>query len=109
LGFAGSSSGAFKVIDHTIRMMVTIIAAKKLYAQQKGPDMDSFCHPGRKGPTLAMMGLCHRRIGFQLADQFIVGLRLLPRQINVENEQRISPRWYIVWCRTYLPKVAANP
>src|SRR6266436_1199006 len=27
-GFAGSSSGAFSVMDHTIRMMVTIIAAK---------------------------------------------------------------------------------
>src|SRR5689334_18670249 len=53
-----------------------------------------------------MMGLGHRRIGFQFADQFIVGLGLLPRQINVENEQRNQPYDRdIVRRRTYLPKL----
>ena len=79
---------------------------KKFHAQQKGPDMDFLLPAGAEGPALAMVGLGHRRIGFQFADQFIVGLGLLPRQINVENEQRNQPYdGHIVRRRTYLPKL----
>ena len=68
--------------------------------------MDLFLPARPEGPALAMMGLGHRRIGFQFADQFIVGLGLLPRQINVENEQRNQPHdGHIVRRRTYLPKL----
>ena len=52
LGLAGSSSGAFRVIDHTIRMMVTIMAARNSMRSRKGQTWISFCQPGRKGQLL---------------------------------------------------------
>ena len=52
LGFAGSSSGAFNVIDQTIRMMVTIMAARNSMRSRNGQTWISFCQPGRKGHDL---------------------------------------------------------
>ncbi len=36
LGLAGSSSGAFRVMDQTIRMMVTMMAARNSMRSRKG-------------------------------------------------------------------------
>jgi hypothetical protein len=35
-----------------------------------------------------MMRLGERGVAFQLLDQLVVGVRLLPRQINIEGQQR---------------------
>src|SRR3984893_3665445 len=51
-GFAGSSSGAFKVMDQTMRMMVTIMAARNSIRSKKGQTWISFCQPVRKGQAL---------------------------------------------------------
>src|ERR1700720_4846246 len=49
----------------------------------------------------------HCRIGFQLADQFVVSPGLFPRQINVKDEQRNQPHdGHIVRRRTNLPKLS---
>jgi len=37
------------------------------------------------------MGLGERGVAFQLLDQHVVGMRLLPRQINVEGSSGMSP------------------
>ena len=67
-----------------------------------------FPSPARpEWPRLAMVRLGHRRIGFQFADQIVVGLGLLPRQINVEDEQRNEPHdGHVVGRRTNLPKLS---
>src|SRR4029077_19425882 len=52
LGFAGSSSGALNVIDQTINMMVTIMAARNSIRRRKGQTWISFCQPGRNGHDL---------------------------------------------------------
>ena len=63
--------------------------------------MDFFLPARPEGPALAMVGLGHRGIGFQFADQLIVSLGLLPCQINVENEQRNQAHdGHVVGCRT---------
>jgi hypothetical protein len=41
-----------------------------------------------KRPRFAMMRLGERGVAFQLLDQLVVGVRLLPRQINIEGQQR---------------------
>ncbi len=51
-GFAGSSSGAFSVIDQTIRIMVTIIAARNSTRKRNGQTWISFCHPSCHGHVL---------------------------------------------------------
>jgi hypothetical protein len=48
-GFAGSSNGAFNVIDHTIKMIVTMIAARNSIRSRNGQTCTSFCHPGLNG------------------------------------------------------------
>src|SRR5881275_244675 len=136
-GLAGSSSGAFSVMDQTIRMMVTMMAARNSTRSRNGQTCTSFCHPelgqvriswlfewrvqrdgpdhqddgdddGRQKfhaqqewpnvhfllpsrperPGLAVMRFCLGGISFQFRDEFVVGVRLLPRQINVEGQQR---------------------
>src|SRR3989442_15261013 len=62
LGFEGSSSGALSVMDQTIRMMVTIMAARNSMRKRNGQTWTSFFHPGLKGQVLrgldfAMAGL----------------------------------------------------
>src|SRR6266849_888253 len=52
LGFAGSSRGAFKVMDQTMRMMVTMIAARNSIRRRNGQTWISFCHPGLNGQAL---------------------------------------------------------
>ena len=51
-GFAGSSSGAFSVIDQTIRMMVTMMAARNSMRSRNGQTWTSFAQPGLKGQVL---------------------------------------------------------
>src|SRR5215467_1339750 len=49
----------------------------------------------------------HLRVGFQLADQFVVGLGLLPCQIAIEDEQRNhADDGNIVGRGTDLPKLS---
>src|SRR5437764_13837764 len=52
LGLAGSSSGAFKVIDQTMRMMVTMMAARNSTRRRNGQTWTSFCQPGLNGQVL---------------------------------------------------------
>ena len=68
----------------------------------------NFFLPARpEWPRLAMVSFGHRRIGLQLTDQFVVGLGLFPRQINIENEQRNEPHdGHVVGRRTDLPKLS---
>src|SRR3954469_12538246 len=51
-GFDGSSSGALNVIDHTMRMMVTMIAARNSTRSRNGQTWTSFAHPGLNGHVL---------------------------------------------------------
>src|ERR1043166_1557613 len=51
-GFEGSSSGALSVIDHTIRMMVTMIAARNSTRSKNGHTWISFDQPGCQGNVL---------------------------------------------------------
>src|SRR6267378_7761210 len=59
-GFAGSSSGAFKVMDQTIRMMVTMMAARNSIRRRNGHTWTSFCQPGLKGQALRWCVLAKR-------------------------------------------------
>ena len=69
--------------------------------------MDFFLPAGLEGPSLAMVGFGHRGIGFELADKLIVGLRLLPREIDVEDEQRNQAHdGDVVGGRANLPKLS---
>ena len=91
VGFAGSSSGAFSVIDQTIRMTVTNDRRQKLDAQQVRPDVD-FARPLRPPRLrLAVVRLGHFGIGLELRDQPVVGERLpqsVPRvEGNHEQQQ----------------------
>ncbi len=52
VGLDGSSSGAFNVIDHTIRMMVTMIAARNSMRSKNGHTWTSRVHSGRHGCVL---------------------------------------------------------
>src|SRR4029077_3414008 len=52
LGLDGSSRGALSVIDHTIRTMVRIMAAKNSMRNRKGQTCTSFCQPGLNGQVL---------------------------------------------------------
>src|SRR5271165_2258471 len=52
VGLDGSSSGAFRVIDHTIRMMVTMIAARNSMRSRNGHTWTSRVHSGRHGCVL---------------------------------------------------------
>src|SRR5271166_4941280 len=52
LGFDGSSSGALSVIDQTIKIMVTIMAARNSMRRRNGQTWISFCQPGLKGQVL---------------------------------------------------------
>jgi hypothetical protein len=49
LGLAGSSSGALSVIDHTIRMTVTIMAARNSIRNKYGQTWTSLAQPGFHG------------------------------------------------------------
>src|SRR4029077_2275784 len=60
---------------------------QKFNAQQERPDVNFFRPPRLEGPGLAMMRLGHCRISFKLLDQNVVGVRLLPREIDVEDQQ----------------------
>src|SRR5581483_54559 len=54
-----------------------------------------------------MMRLGHRRIGFQFRNQHIVGVRLLPCQVDIEGQQRDqSHDWNVVRRRTDFPKLS---
>ena len=80
---------------------------QKFHAQQKGPDVDFFLPPGTERPSLAVVSLGHGGTGFKLTDQLIVGARLLPRQIAVEEEQRNQAHdGHVIGCRTNLPKLS---
>src|ERR1022692_1723963 len=66
VGLAGSSSGAFRVMDHTIRMMVRMIAARNSMRSRKGHTWTSRVHSGRHGWVLrwwvlAISGLADRK------------------------------------------------
>src|SRR6266852_1999386 len=52
LGLAGSSNGAFSVIDQTIKIMVTMIAARNSMRKRNGQTWTSFAHPGLNGQVL---------------------------------------------------------
>ena len=52
VGLAGSSSGAFSAIDQTIRMTVTMIAARNSMRSRYGQTCTSRAHPDLKGWTL---------------------------------------------------------
>src|SRR3954447_1839265 len=52
VGLAGSSSGAFKAIDQTIRMTVTMIAARNSMRSRYGQTCTSLAQPGLNGCTL---------------------------------------------------------
>ncbi len=52
VGLDGSSSGAFNVIDQTIRMMVTMIAARNSMRSKNGHTWTSRDHSGRHGCVL---------------------------------------------------------
>src|ERR1035437_1317286 len=52
VGLAGSSSGAFNAIDHTIRMMVRMIAARNSMRSKYGHTWTSRAHSGRHGWVL---------------------------------------------------------
>src|SRR5215471_1165871 len=52
VGLAGSSSGAFKVIDQTIRIIVTMIAARNSMRSRNGQTWTSRAHSGRQGWVL---------------------------------------------------------
>src|SRR5215467_11171334 len=52
VGLAGSSSGAFKVIDQTIRITVTMMAAKNSMRSRNGHTWTSRAHSGRQGWVL---------------------------------------------------------
>src|SRR5215472_14405683 len=52
VGFAGSSNGAFRVIDQTIKMMVRIIAARNSMRSRYGHTWTSRAHSGRHGCVL---------------------------------------------------------
>ena len=69
--------------------------------------MNFFLPAWLERPGLAMMGLGQGGIGFKLRDEHIVGMRLPPRQINVEGQQRDQAHnRYIVRSRTNLPKLS---
>src|ERR1051325_10602783 len=48
-GFDGSSSGALNVIDQTIRMIVTMMAARNSIRSKNGQTWTSFAQPGLNG------------------------------------------------------------
>src|SRR5450756_865849 len=52
VGLDGSSSGASNVIDHTIRMMVRMMAARNSMRSKKGQTWTSRVHSGRHGWVL---------------------------------------------------------
>src|SRR6202035_3293181 len=80
---------------------------EKFDAQQKRPDVNFLLPAGFERPGLAMMGLGERGVALQLCDQQIVGVRLLPRQINVEAQQGDQAYdWNVVWSRANFPKLS---
>ena len=85
VGFAGSSSGAFSVMDQTIRMTVTMMAARNSMRSRYGQTWTSRAQPGLNGCDLAMVRLGHRRIGFELRDQAVVGERLAQPVPGIER------------------------
>ena len=60
---------------------------KEFNAQQEGPDVDFLLPARTEGPGFAMMRFGERRTGLQFGDERVVGLCLLPCEINVEGEQ----------------------
>ena len=53
------------------------------------------------------MGFRESCVAFQLRDQLIVGVGLLPRQINVEGQQRNQAYdRHVIWSRANLPKLS---
>src|SRR5438128_2130525 len=52
VGLAGSSSGALSVIDHTIRITVTMIVASSSMRSKNGQTWTSLAQPGRHGCVL---------------------------------------------------------
>ena len=101
-GFAGSSSGAFNVIDQSYDD-----GSQELNAEKKWPDVD-FLGPSRlERPGFAMMRLRKRRIGLKFGDQNIVGMRLLPRQVNVKGKQgNQTNNRHVIRRRTNLPQLS---
>src|SRR5579864_1370039 len=61
---------------------------EKFDAKEEWPDVYFFGPARFERPGLAMVRLGHRRIGFKLLDENVVGVRLLPREVDVESEQR---------------------
>src|SRR5438046_8146002 len=49
VGLAGSSSGALRVIDHTIRISVTIMVASNSMRSRNGQTWTSLAQPGFQG------------------------------------------------------------
>ena len=69
--------------------------------------MNFFLPPWPEGPSFAMVSLGHGGIGFQFANELIIGPGLLPCQVNVEDEQRNQPyNRHVVRRRTDLPKLS---
>ena len=52
VGLDGSSSGAFSVMDQTIRMTVTMMAARNSMRSRYGQTCTSFAQPGLYGCVL---------------------------------------------------------
>ena len=86
IGIGGFLSGAFSVMDHTIRIMVTIMRPG-IQCLRSRNGQTYFLHPG-EGPRFAVMRLRERRIAGELFDQDVVRVRLLPGQVHVESQQR---------------------
>src|SRR5208282_2100094 len=58
-------------------------------------------------PSLAMVSLGHRGIGFQVRNQVVVGLCLLPCQIAIKGQERNQGHdGYVVGRGTDLPKLS---
>ena len=55
----------------------------------------------------AVMRFGHCRVGLKLGDELVVGVRLLEREINVEDKQRYhADDRYVIWSGTDFPKLS---
>src|ERR1039457_3468694 len=72
VGFEGSSSGAFSVIDQTIRITVTMMAARNSMRSRYGQTWTSRAHPVRNGWVLRWCVLAIDRKSTRLNSSHLV-------------------------------------
>ena len=69
--------------------------------------MNFFLPSGFERPGLAMMCFGESGVAFELRNELVIGMRLLPREINVEDEQwNQAHDRNVVGGRAYLPQLS---